>query len=650
MAEKLQLTIEVDDKGSIKIKQFSDESKKAFDEMQKGPKAAQGPLDSLKESWVALAAKVAIATAAFYAAKRMIYDTARQIASATNDIERNASVVGLSITEYQKWAYAVKMADASTEGFITGIKFLSRNIEDSNRGVGDAKKYFDALGIKGKTTAEVMLELADRFKEAGNSGEQAARKIDYAMAVAGRGGMELIPLWNLGREGIKKYMDEAVKLGTVLGDVVVKKGSEAENTFKRLEAQINATKLSLAPAALEFAKAIGWIVDDLKKLFTMEPPLWLKTLWGLSPPNQPGIVKGWLRDLDERIGLTEYLIALEKKLGIQKETPYRRITDPKDTTIGKIKPLPAIADKDLGKELELSTHWTIALWQAEDKYNEESRQTADLIERKEAAILRNTQAQEGWIDLLQSSMGLLSDLTLEQIKLIQALQEMDEWIDQLGGAWGDAALKALLYEQASEEAIDANQMAIPELLKTTSDLQAIWESVGQNLSSAWSANLTNIVRSAESASEKIKSFFQSIGDVFLSAVSKMTTQWLIFGSITGEKKEGGGALTGGLWSGLLGSILKFKEGGIVPGWKPIQAFQHGGLITRPTLGMIGEGGPEAVIPLKGGKIPVEGGGKGDTYITYIQATDVDSFTKLYGPVIESVVYQGKRYNKMLQRR
>jgi len=34
-------------------------------------------------------------------------------------------------------------------------------------------------------------------------------------------------------------------------------------------------------------------------------------------------------------------------------------------------------------------------------------------------------------------------------------------------------------------------------------------------------------------------------------------------------------------------------------------FEHGGIIGAPTLALMGEAGPEAVIPLKGGSIPVE---------------------------------------------
>lgn len=42
------ISLDIDDRGTVKIKQFTDETKKAFD---KGPEAAKGSLASLQEGW-----------------------------------------------------------------------------------------------------------------------------------------------------------------------------------------------------------------------------------------------------------------------------------------------------------------------------------------------------------------------------------------------------------------------------------------------------------------------------------------------------------------------------------------------------------------------------------------------------------------------
>jgi hypothetical protein len=34
------------------------------------------------------------------------------------------------------------------------------------------------------------------------------------------------------------------------------------------------------------------------------------------------------------------------------------------------------------------------------------------------------------------------------------------------------------------------------------------------------------------------------------------------------------------------NLIGLKDGGVISGFEPLQLFQHGGLITRPTLGMM----------------------------------------------------------------
>ncbi len=41
---------------------------------------------------------------------------------------------------------------------------------------------------------------------------------------------------------------------------------------------------------------------------------------------------------------------------------------------------------------------------------------------------------------------------------------------------------------------------------------------------------------------------------------------------------------------------EWREAGLLTP-RAIASFQHGGIVTRPTLAMIGEKGPEAVVPL-----------------------------------------------------
>ena len=73
------------------------------------------------------------------------------------------------------------------------------------------------------------------------------------------------------------------------------------------------------------------------------------------------------------------------------------------------------------------------------------------------------------------------------------------------------------------------------------------------------------------------------------------------------------AFTGG--SGFFGSLFGFAKGGVFAGGAELTAFARGGVVNRPTVfpfakgvGLMGEAGPEAILPLrrgKGGRLGVE---------------------------------------------
>lgn len=146
--------------------------------------------------------------------------------------------------------------------------------------------------------------------------------------------------------------------------------------------------------------------------------------------------------------------------------------------------------------------------------------------------------------------------------------------------------------------------------------------------------------------------FKQLGISLLNSwtrvLGQMSEKWLmnVF-NLQGAAGGGGGGGGGGLL-GFFGSILGFKSGGVVPGgWRPVlqvPGFQHGGIVRRPTLGLLGEGGEdELVVPLKGGKVPVEKkGAEGPTNINInIVAADAASFQDMVrrnpGAILEPVL-------------
>lgn len=96
------------------------------------------------------------------------------------------------------------------------------------------------------------------------------------------------------------------------------------------------------------------------------------------------------------------------------------------------------------------------------------------------------------------------------------------------------------------------------------------------------------------------------------------------------------SLLGSLFSGLLGGIMPFAQGG-VPG--RATPFAAGGVVAQPTyfqtgkaLGLMGEAGAEAIMPLQrtsDGRLGVaaQGGAGGPTIVFNVTTPDAASFRK-----------------------
>ncbi len=471
MADKMVLVLEVDDKGTATIKNFSRTFAGEIDKATTSINKMGVGISSIK-----FAALTYIAQQAAQMTQR-IYESGKAISGLADEIERNSRTLGMSIAEYQKWTYAAKMADVSTEDLTKGWKFLSKNVEDSNRGVGEARQYFEALGIKGKTTVDVFMELADRFKAAGYSGEEAGKKIDIATTLAGRGGMALIPMWNLGRSAIEAFKNETVKMGTVLGDVVIKQGGEAHEVFKQIDARINAIKISLGPTILVMANFFKAIMDGIKgvgeasDLFLPEEGAFAKRMFQLNnlwikaktpigvgyppapePPAYypPGAMEAAGIPFKEGIGITKPLaMPPDKKLLelIEKDREesikawgiyYDDWQEQANEAARKI----AEIQMGYNKQADESTTSTIESWGiAYDDWQEGAIMAAqtvgqtqiDINKQVEASIIANIEAQGIYIDAFMDSLTdayrMIAD---EQIKVNKNTQITIDVFDRFG--------------------------------------------------------------------------------------------------------------------------------------------------------------------------------------------------------------------------
>jgi len=214
-----------------------------------------------------------------------------------------------------------------------------------------------------------------------------------------------------------------------------------------------------------------------------------------------------------------------------------------------------------------------------------------------------------------------------------------------------AALKVQLGLTNEQMSVLVPKLQELEQLKTP--VQSLQESfmeladtVLNKVSNAFANAFTGIVNGTKSVSQAFKEMVGSILADFARMMAQKAAASLLgslFGSLLGG---GGGGYTGNVFGAPVpGFTQPLALGGVLSGGN-ITPFARGGVVNRPTLfpmakgaGLMGEAGPEAIMPLTrgpDGKLGVAGGGA-NVNVNIINQAGADVETKQNGPDIDVII-------------
>jgi len=299
-----------------------------------------------------------------------------------------------------------------------------------------------------------------------------------------------------------------------------------------------------------------------------------------------------------------------------------------------------------------------------DKESAEARKTRGELEKQAEAAKRIAQQSKARVRTLEEQTRLAAALTEEERIQIERNIEIENIKAQIGVKTQEqvdaelAATKAL-YEQQDvtkarlkqeEEMAELKKKAQEEEKKRAEELNSVYQGIGNTIADGVVTALQGAVNGTVSLAEAATSLLNNLINQMLQLAANMILFGNIMGTMGGMGGGGGGglfgfistgiqAIVGGLGGGIMGGPGYFDPatglgtagpnfglalGGIV-GRNGIVPFAKGGVVNRPTLfpmangmGLMGEAGPEAVMPLRrgpGGRLGVEAhGGGGPTNI------------------------------------
>ena len=235
------------------------------------PQGAKSALDAMKTmgngSVLAIGAIGAAVTGAIAAIKKLSEITL-QAASDADELITKSMTSGVGTDTLQKWQYASELIDVSVDTMTGSLTKLTKSMSSAKDGNKAAAEAFAELGVSItdsdghlRDSEAVFYDVIDALGQMENDTERDA----MAMEILGKSAQELNPLILQGSDALRQLGEEAEATGYVLDESQVKKLAEVDDSYQKMQLQIEATKKELAVQFAPAAKAAMDLFSDVVK-------------------------------------------------------------------------------------------------------------------------------------------------------------------------------------------------------------------------------------------------------------------------------------------------------------------------------------------------------------------------------------------------
>src|SRR4030042_483199 len=228
----------------------------------------------LKGLAVGIAAIVAATAGAIIGIGKLVLKTAE----AADNIVESAEKIGITAEKYQEFGFIADQIGTDVDTIARAFARTTKAMEEAEKGNSPPPTAFATLGISVKDADGNFRDTEDVFgdviKTLGKVQDETERDI-LAQELFGKSYQELIPLINLGADGLAKMTKEAPDLGAGMSEEDVKADADLNDKIAALKAGFGGLKSKLASA---FVPMLTKVVDKMKE-------------WLADPKIQAGINK-----------------------------------------------------------------------------------------------------------------------------------------------------------------------------------------------------------------------------------------------------------------------------------------------------------------------------------------------------------------------
>jgi hypothetical protein len=181
------------------------------------------------------------------------------IVNGFDDMAKAAQKTGVAAEDLQALAYAAELSGVSFEGLQTGLKQLSKNMADMADGTTDAARALRAIGTStDASTVDNLKKIADQFAKM----PDGAQKTALAMQLFGKAGADMIPLLNGGAKAIEEMTDEAQRFGIVTDSGVLKAAEAFNDNLTRISKAAEGVRRQIVTGMLPAVSGIAQSLVD----------------------------------------------------------------------------------------------------------------------------------------------------------------------------------------------------------------------------------------------------------------------------------------------------------------------------------------------------------------------------------------------------
>lgn len=468
---------------------------------------------------------------------------------------------GVAVERLSTLKFVAEQTESSFQSLATGLKFLNRSVFDANEGNEKAVALFVKLGLATRDAngeavkADVLFDsIADRFSKMTDQSEKTA----LAMQLFGRSGADLIPVLNLGSDGIEELERTARSLGLELSTENAKQIDAFSDDLKALKAEFGGIALIIGTA---FMPRLREIVTFVKE--------------GLAPTIENlnaliGTMNGSLKEANfkEAFASADPVLEDARRRLVELQEARQKLQESVDvgnTAFGGAGTPQSQADEAKLANLDIEIQRTQELLQVRREVYDETvtqQQTQAQVNEKSA------QAQVSQWDMVVAKVKELNGVTNEQSSRVKAYaQELISFGNNIQASFSKALSGLISGTLSAKEAVNLLGQSLLQVLADFVAKQIIAATIGKAIQAAAVALGIASAVALGSAWAPVAAF-----------VSLAT-----FGANAGPAAAGITSVTS-LAAGLVKALA-------------VPALAEGGIVSSPTLALIGEAGPEAVVPL-----------------------------------------------------